>query len=135
MNKKTLLVAFLALALFGCNDDKKQETALLDSITTVHDKIMADDGVIMNKKMQLKGIAAKDNSKKDSVAAYTKTLSDADDVMMNWMNKFNPVFSGKSHQQIMDYLHQQQAELQQENAAFLRSAAGGYQNRERANGN
>jgi len=111
MNKKTLLVAFLALALFGCNDDKKQETALLDSITTVHDKIMADDGVIMNKKMQLKGIAAKDNSKKDSVAAYTKTLSDADDVMMNWMNKFNPVFSGKSHQQIMDYLHQQQAEL------------------------
>ena len=111
MNKKTLLVAFLALALFGCNDDKKQETALLDSITTVHDKIMADDGVIMNKKMQLKGIAAKDNSKKDSVAAYTKTLSDADDVMMNWMNKFNPVFSDKSHQQIMDYLHQQQAEL------------------------
>ena len=111
MNKKTLLIAFLAIALFGCNDDKKQETTLLDSITTVHDKIMADDGVIMNKKMQLKGIAAKDASKKDSVAAYTKTLGDADDVMMNWMNKFNPVFSGKSHQQIMDYLHQQQAEL------------------------
>jgi len=111
MNKKTLLIAFLAIALFGCNDDKKQETTLLDSITTVHDKIMADDGVIMNKKMQLKGIAAKDASKQDSVAAYTKTLGDADDVMMNWMNKFNPVFSGKSHQQIMDYLHQQQAEL------------------------
>jgi hypothetical protein len=111
MNKKTLLIAIFALALFGCNDDKKQETTLLDSVKAVHDKIMADDGVIMNKKMQLKSIVAKDASKQDSVAAYTKILGDADDVMMNWMNKFNPVFSGKSHQQIMDYLHQQQAEL------------------------
>jgi hypothetical protein len=111
MNKRTLLIAFFALALFGCNNDKKQEKLLLDSVTAVHDKIMTDDGVIMNKKMQLKGIAAKDTAAKDSVTAYTKVLSDADDVMMNWMNKFNPVFTGKSHQEIMDYLHQQQAQL------------------------
>ena len=71
---------------------------------------MADDGVIMKNKMALKPYASAPATK-DSVAIYTKTLSDADDAMMGWMNKFSPDFTGKSHEQIMAYLHGQQAQI------------------------
>ncbi|RYE22305.1 MAG: hypothetical protein EOP42_24595 [Sphingobacteriaceae bacterium] len=35
----------------------------------------------------------------------------ADDTMSDWMHNYNPDFSGKSHQQIMDYLDQQKQKV------------------------
>lgn len=101
------------IALFSCNDNRKQEKALLTDVIKTHDKLMNDDGLIMKNKMKLKALAIKDTSPvvKDSVAAYTKLLDDADDIMMGWMNKFNPDFTGKSHEEIMTYLGQQKAQI------------------------
>ena len=109
MTKKIFIPLLACVALFGCNDDKKQEQTLLNDVIKTHDKLMVDDGAIMKNKMLLKTIPATDA--KDSVAFYTKSLDDADNAMMNWMNKFNPDFTGKTHEQIIDYLTTQKAEI------------------------
>jgi len=109
MTKKLFIPLLACVALFGCNDDKKQEQTLLNDVIKTHDKLMVDDGAIMKNKMLLKTIPATDA--KDSVAFYTKSLDDADNAMMNWMNKFNPDFTGKTHEQIIDYLTTQKAEI------------------------
>jgi hypothetical protein len=111
--KRILVFIALAVIASSCSDDKAQEKLLLDSVIKAHDKVMADDNVIMNNKMKLKSLATTATlpAAKDSVAAYNNLLVKADDAMMVWMNKFNPDFTGKSHQQIMDYLHQQQAQI------------------------
>jgi GTPase involved in cell partitioning and DNA repair len=113
MTKKILLIALLSLALFACNDDKKQEKALLNEVIKVHDKVMTDDGVVMKNKMKLDAIASLDKTPatKDSVAVYKKLLSNADDTMMDWMNKFNADYTGKSHTEIMDYLNAQKQQV------------------------
>ena len=111
MTKKLFIPLLACVALFGCNDDKKQEQALLNDVIKTHDKLMADDGAIMKSKMQLKMIATGNAAAKDSVAVYSKSLDDADGSMMNWMNKFSPDFTGKTHEQIMTYLNTQKAEI------------------------
>ena len=108
---KKLLTLIIAFALAeGCSNNKVQEKSLLDTVIKTHDKLMTDDGVIMKNKMALKPYAAAPATK-DSAALYIKTLSDADDAMMGWMNKFNPDVTGKSHEQIMTYLHAQKAQI------------------------
>ena len=113
MTKKLVVPLLACIALFGCNNDKDKEKALLNDVIKTHDKLMTDDGAIMKNKMQLKSIAAKDTSTavKDSVATYTKLLNDADNSMMMWMDKFSPDFTGKTHEQIMTYLNTQKAEV------------------------
>jgi hypothetical protein len=109
--RKIIVILFTGVVLFGCNDDKKQETALLNDVIKTHDKLMADDDAIMKNKMALKDIAKSDTTIKDSVAVYSKSLEDADNSMMNWMSKFSPDFTGKSHEQIMTYLNSQKAQI------------------------
>lgn len=111
MMRKTIIVLFAGLVLFGCNNDKKQETALLNDVIKTHDKLMADDDAIMKNKMELKSLAKSDTTLKDSVAVYAKTLDNADNAMMTWMNKFSPDFSGKTHEQIMTYLNSQKTQI------------------------
>ena len=107
MIKKIAITLFAGLALLGCNNDKKEETALLNDVIKTHDKLMADDGQIMKNKMQLDSATAS----KDSVTAYKKLLDSADNSMMDWMHKFNPDFTGKSHSEIMTYLTTQKAQI------------------------
>jgi hypothetical protein len=109
MTKKIFIPLLACAALFGCNDDKKQEQTLLNDVIKTHDKLMVDDGAIMKNKMLLKAIPATDA--KDSVVFYTKSLDDADNAMMGWMNKFNPDFTGKTHKEIIDYLTTQKVEI------------------------
>jgi hypothetical protein len=109
MFKKIFLIAAAALTLAGCTDHKGEEKTLLADVLKYHDKVMADDGIIMKNKMQLKGLAASSTTPgvKDSVVRYSKQLDNADDAMMTWMNKFNPDFTGKPHNEIMAYLNTQ----------------------------
>jgi len=111
MMRKTIVVLFASVILFGCNDDKKQETALLNDVIKTHDKLMADDDAIMKNKMELKSLANSNAAIKDSVAVYSKTLDDADNMMMAWMSKFSPDFTGKTHAQIMSYLSSQKTQI------------------------
>jgi hypothetical protein len=116
--KRILTFIALAIVATGCSDDKAQEKLLLDSVIKAHDKVMADDNEIMKNKAKLKSMVTPATlpAVKDSVNVYTNLLTKADDAMMVWMNKFNPDFTGKSHQQIVDYLHEQQAQINKVNA-------------------
>jgi protein involved in temperature-dependent protein secretion len=109
MTKKIFIPLLACVALFGCNDDKKQEQTLLNDVIKTHDKLMVDDGDIMKSKMQLKMIAKANAAAKDSVAVYTRSLDAADGAMMVWMDKFSPDFTGKTHEQVMTYLNTQKA--------------------------
>jgi len=111
MMRKVIVILFAGVVLFGCNDDKKQETALLNDVIKTHEKLMADDDAIMKNKMELKNLVKSDATIKDSVAVYSKSLDEADNAMMSWMNKFSPDFSGKTHEQIMTYLNSQKTQI------------------------
>jgi len=71
---------------------------------------MANDGVIMKNEIALKPYSTAPATK-DSAIYYIKNLNDADDVMMTWMNNFNPDFTGKTHEVTMTYLSSQKVQL------------------------
>jgi len=118
MLKKILLIATAALIITGCSDNKAQEKTLLNEVIKIHDKVMVDDGVVMQNKTKLKALTTNNPTPgvKDSVEMYSKLLNNADDTMMTWMNKFNPDFTGKSHDEVMDYLTKQKAQIIKINA-------------------
>lgn len=118
MLKKTLLIAAVALIISSCSNDKAQEKTLLNEVIKIHDKVMVDDGIVMQNKTKLKALATSNPAPgvKDSVEMYSKLLDNADDNMMNWMNKFNPDFTGKSHDEVIDYLTKQKAQIVKINA-------------------
>jgi len=112
MIKKAILPLLIIAALSGCkNEEKAQENALLDSVTVAHDKVMSDDDATMKARAKLKLLLAKKPELKDSVNYYLKKLDDNDNLMMDWMNKFNPDFKGKSHEQIISYLNAQKKQV------------------------
>jgi hypothetical protein len=110
--KKYAAFAFIAAIAMGCADTKKQEKVLLDSVIAAHDKVMANDGHLMNNKMLLDSLVKSKPSVKDSTTAYLKIVDGADSVMGDWMHKFDMENKGKSHQEIMDYLEDQKKKIQ-----------------------
>ena len=79
---------------------------------------MASDAIIMSDKTKLQSLSAAATLQpvKDSATVYIKSLVDADDMMMTWMNAFNPDFAGKTHQETMDYLQKQKNQIDKINA-------------------
>jgi hypothetical protein len=116
--KKIIIAALACLALWGCTDNKKQEKALLDSVISIHDKVMASDDKLMSNKMKMDTLLkAKLTGVADTAAEKTELMGlsvqvvNAEDAMEKWMQKFDPEQKGKSHQQIMDYLSDQKVQV------------------------
>ncbi len=116
--KKIVITALTCLALFSCGNDKKQEQALLDSIISVHEKVMSMDDHLMKNKMKLDTLLQSKLTGVTDTAAEKRQmlglkvqLTNAEDIMGKWMGKFEPETMGKSHQQIMDYFSVQQAQV------------------------
>jgi len=116
--KKTIVALLSCLTLFGCTDNKKQEKTLLDSIIAVHDKVMRKDDQLMHNKMkldtllktQLTGVADTAAEKRQLMGLNVQ-LTQAEDAMEMWMQKFDPDQKGKSHQEIMDYFSAQKTQV------------------------
>jgi hypothetical protein len=116
--KKTIVALLSCLTLFGCTDNKKQEKALLDSIIAVHDKVMRKDDQLMHNKMkldtllkaQLTGVADTAAEKRQLMGLNVQ-LTQAEDAMETWMQKFDADQKGKSHQEIMDYFSAQKTQV------------------------
>ncbi|HEY4327658.1 MAG TPA: hypothetical protein VGN20_26990 [Mucilaginibacter sp.] len=110
--KRTVITFFIGFTLLGCADKKAQEKALLDDVIKVHDKVMMADEQVMKNKMQLDTLIQHADARvKDSAAYYSKLLNTADDAMSNWMHKFNPAQTGKSHDEIMTYFDTQKKQV------------------------
>ncbi|WP_184549935.1 hypothetical protein [Mucilaginibacter sp. FT3.2] len=109
--KKYIGVILAATVLLGCSDTKKQEKLLLDSVISVHDKVMANDESLMKNKMLLDSLVKNVPTVKDSAKVYLKLVDDADSAMSDWMHKFDVENKGKSHKEVIDYLSDQKKKI------------------------
>jgi hypothetical protein len=110
--KKIVIAIFIGFTILGCTDKKAQEKAILDEVLKVHDKVMDADEQLMKNKMQLDTLVKNSTADvKDSAAFYLKLLNNADTSMEDWMHKFNPDQTGKSHYEIMTYFDAQKKQI------------------------
>jgi hypothetical protein len=111
--KNYILTIVAAGLLFGCADTKKQEKALLDSVISVHDKVMAGNESLMKNKMLLDSLVKSKTTvvAKDSAAMLLKIVDSADNAMSDWMHKFDVENKGKSHDEVMNYLRDQKTKI------------------------
>ena len=116
--KKAITAAIICFVFFGCSDNKNQEKALLDSVIKIHDKLMSSDDRLMANKMKLDTLlktrltgVTDTAAEKTQLMGLSIQLNNAEDAMETWMQKFDPEQKGKSHQQIMDYLYIQKAQV------------------------
>ncbi len=117
MNIKTLAVlAISVITLNACTDTKKQEKDALNEVIKIHDEAMAKDEQAVKNKMLIDSLV-KDKMITDTVqsSATLKALTEADQGMEKWMHQFNADYTGKSHEQIMQYLDEQKKEVNQMN--------------------
>ncbi|WP_419802012.1 hypothetical protein [Mucilaginibacter sp.] len=138
--KNKLCVLLLMLVFAACKDSRKEEKTLESQVMDLHEKVMADGETAMQNKMKMDTLLLKKDSIKTAfpsldTAAENKNMRrlsskimQTDDAMSDWMNKYNPDFSGKSHQQIMDYLGQQKKQVSQINKQYdsVNQASGQY---------
>lgn len=129
MKYKWIIAAFV-LAFTACTDTKKEEKKLEAEVMAIHEKVMGDGETAMQNKMIMDTLILKKDSVKKAFPAIdtsveNKTMRNlssqilkADDAMSDWMHKYNPDFSGKSHEEIMDYLAQQKKTVGQINTRY-----------------
>jgi len=111
--KRTIIIALTALVFSACADKKAQEKAVLDSVMQIHDKVMGADEQLMKNKMLLDSAGKINSAKevKDSVFMYLSKINVTDNVMGDWMHKFDPDHTGKSHEETMTYLEDQKKQI------------------------
>jgi len=106
--KNTITAILIAFALFGCSNKKAQLKAVLDSIITVHDKVMGADGKLMDNKLKLDTLLKqKVAAGKDSVKMLITKLAAADSAMDIWMNHFKSEYKGKTDEETATYMNDQ----------------------------
>ncbi|RYE35805.1 MAG: hypothetical protein EOP42_05680 [Sphingobacteriaceae bacterium] len=128
--KDKLFVLMLFLVFAGCKNPEKEEKALENQVMDLHEKVMTDGETAMQNKMKLDTLMLKKDSIKTvylnldtsaenkNMRRLSSEIIQADDAMSDWMHNYNPDFTGKSHQQIMDYLEQQKKQVTQINAQY-----------------
>ena len=116
MKTKVLLAAFcLSGVLYACSNGQEEEKKQLNEILAVHDKVMGESELVMKNKITLDSLVRKSNdtSKTNKAVVLSNQLKTADEAMEDWMHKFNPDYTGKSHTEVMEYLHSQHLHLLQ----------------------
>jgi len=115
--KKILVAALIGLTFTGCGDEKQQEKTLLDSVIKIHDKVMGNDERLMKNKMKVDTLLKTKLTVADTAAAKAMLmglniqLTEAEDGMEKWMEKFDPEKKDKSHQDYMNYLGDQKNKI------------------------
>ena len=110
-----------ACSFSACSDEKAQEKQQLDSVLALHDKVMGDSELAMKNKNMLDTLIknnSSDTSKVNPATSLRTQLTSTDAAMENWMHKFNADYTGKSHTEVMEYLHSQHMQLAGIDSAF-----------------
>jgi len=102
------IISTAFLLLTACTDSKKQEKDALEQVIKIHDEAMAKSEQAIKGKMLLDSLSkANSNLKNTDINKVVSDLSTADEAMEDWMHQFNADNTGKSHEQIMEYLNDQ----------------------------
>ena len=108
MKLYTTIFAVLAFLVSACTDAKQQQKDALQEVLKIHDEAMAKSEQAIKGKMLLDSLAkANSNLKNTDINKVVSDLSTADAAMEDWMHQFNADNTGKSHEQIMQYLNDQ----------------------------
>ena len=122
-NILSVLSVILLFSITACKNKKAEQEKLQTEVMNVHDELMGKMESIMNNKSALSLIenrldslkivdASLDTAKlRLDIEKSKVTLTSSDDAMMKWMNDFNPDYSGKSEDQILDYLNKEKAKI------------------------
>lgn len=113
--KLTMMIAATAMILSACTDTKKQEKDALNEVIKVHDDAMANSEKAMKSKMLLDSLTKTATIDTIKASAVIKDLSTADKAMEDWMHQFNADYTGKAHEEIMQYLADQKKKVSQVN--------------------
>jgi putative SOS response-associated peptidase YedK len=114
MKTKILIAALLIACTFSaCKDEKAEEKKTMDDVIKIHDKVMGKSEMIVQYKATLDSLTKVTTDSVMMVKAVNlkKDLTTADAAMEDWMHKFNPDFTGKSHTDVMVYLQDQQVQI------------------------
>lgn len=115
MRLSKISIASLAIIfLCSCSDNTKQEKNLLNDILKVHDKVMGKDEVLMKNKSRLDSllkIKKTDTAENTNIRGIDLRLKAAEEAMENWMGKFQPDMSNKSHDEVMKYYTDQKKQV------------------------
>ena len=115
--KKILFATLMVLTFAGCGNEKQDEKTLLDSVIKIHDKVMSNDERLMKNKMTVDTLLKTKLTVADTAAVKAMLmglniqLTDAEDSMEKWMEKFDPEKKDKSHQDYMNYLGDQKNKI------------------------
>jgi hypothetical protein len=112
--KRSLLLALTLLFFCSCADNTRQENDLRNDILKVHDKVMDKEEILMKNKSRLDSLLklpAKDTSEKTNMKAISLKLVAAEQAMEDWMGKFQPDMTGKSHDEVMKYYTDQKKQV------------------------
>ncbi|MDB5007598.1 MAG: hypothetical protein JWP45_1991 [Mucilaginibacter sp.] len=107
--KKVLFLLIAGLIASGCANKKAQKKAVLDSVLSIHDKVMGTDEQLMKNKLLLDSMVKFNSTAgiKDSVYRYLEKLKLADSTMDIWMHNFDYEQKGKSEDQSIAYYQAQ----------------------------
>ena len=128
MNKFAVLTV-IALALVSCKPqtdykEKRQE------VIKVHDVVMADQGKVVDKQMQLENmlkdlpaVMAKNPTidsikEKDSIIIVRDRLLKAEEAMNTWMHEFEPDVTGKSDEAAIAYFEAEKLKIEKVDTLF-----------------
>ena len=111
--KRFFWVPVLAFVFIGCNNNKKEEKAALNSVLRVHDIVMDNDERLMKINVLLYNLARASTAEdvKDSSKFYLTRVNAADSAMDNWMHNFDPEHKAASHKENMDYLEHERDKI------------------------
>jgi len=106
--KKILVVLMASTLFFGCADKKGQKKAILDSVLSIHNKVMGTDGELTDNQMKLDTLIKMQKlSAKDTAFLIRQQLIVADSAMSTWMHNFDVDQKGKSDDETITYMRAQ----------------------------
>jgi hypothetical protein len=128
MNKLAGLI-LLASAFVSCKSqtdykEKRQE------VIKVHDVVMADQGKVVDKQMQLQnmlkdlpGLVTKNPGidtikEKDSIVITRDRLNNAEEAMNTWMHEFEADVTGKSNEEAVAYFEAEKLKIEKVDTLF-----------------
>ena len=107
MNKFRYLF-LITILLAACADKKAQKKAVLDSVLSIHEKVMGTDGEVNDNKMKLDTLIKQQNlPATDSAWQIRGKLIAADSAMSTWMHNFDYEQKGKSDDATITYMRAQ----------------------------
>ncbi len=132
-NSIIIILGVSIISFTSCKDQKAEQKKLQTEVMAVHDSLMMNMGKLTDNRMMLTKLSSNlDSLKKANNALDTNqikieitnqklALTNADDAMMKWMNGFNPDYTGKSSEEIVQYLGSQKIKIDSVKTLFDQS--------------